>query len=467
MSTQYADDVSLGQAIFGEVPLGDARRTKSLVTTFDRLRRHPGGTLPDKLSSPADLKALYRLCRCEVVTHAVLVAAMRAYTLEQIATHQGPILVIHDWTELDFTSLKSLAEHLGQIGNGHYQGYVCHNVLAVDPSTGDVLGLLDQILHRRDEVPEDETLTESRNRETRESLLWVKGTVHLPADPRLIDVADQGASTFEFLEHEFKSGRRFVIRNPKTRKCYPGHVATGKFRYLKAYVESLPELERFTMSVQPQAKRKARKDALFIVRGGPVLVLPPHAKCGHHGDDPLPLYVVYVCEAEPPKGEKRLEWMLLTNEPVHTGSDAWRVVGWYERRWVVEEYHKAMKSGCQIEDLQFSYVDRLQPAIALLSALALTLLNLRDVSRRKNLQDKPATDLFDREYVDVLSLRRYREKRDDLTVEEFFLALARLGGHQNRKCDHRPGWLIIWRGWTKLQLMLDGYELAKKKCGQT
>jgi hypothetical protein len=198
-----------------------------------------------------------------------------------------------------------------------------------------------------------------------------------------------------------------------------------------------------------------------------VVRLSPHAKCGHHGDDPLPLYVVYVREEEPPKGEKRLEWMLLTNEPVLTYDDAWRVVQWYERRWVVEEYHKALKTGCQIEDLQFNYVDRLQPAIALLSALALTLLNLRDVSRSKELQARPATDPFAREYVQVLSLRRYRERRDDLTVQDFFLALARLGGHQNRKRDKRPGWLILWRGWTKLQLMLDGYELAKEKCGHT
>jgi hypothetical protein len=467
MPTQYADDISLGQAIFGEVPLGDSRRTDRLVATFDRLRRHPGGTLPDKLSSPADLRALYRLCSCELVTHAVLVAAMRAYTLEQIAAHKGSVLVVHDWTEPDFTTLKTLEKHLGQIGNGRYRGYVCHNVVAIDASTGQVLGLLDQILHCRDEVPKKESLDKKRNRKTRESLLWVKGTAHLPADRRLIDMADQGASTFEFLEHESKSGRRFIVRNGKSRKCYPGHKATEEFQYLKPYVESLPDLQRFTMSVQPQKKRKARKEAWFTVRGGPVLVLPPHAKCGHHGDDPLPLYVVYVREEEPPKGEKRLEWVLLTNEPVHTGTDAWRVVTWYERRWVVEEYHKAMKTGCQIEDLQFSFVDRLQPAIALLSALALTLLNLRDVSRSKELQDKPATDLFDREYVEVLSLRRHREKRDDLTVEEFFLALARLGGHQNRKCDHPPGWLIIWRGWTKLQLMLDGYELAKKKCGQT
>jgi hypothetical protein len=466
MPSQYAAEAVLGQTLFGATPLGDERRTKRLVATFERLRRHPGGTLPDKLSSPADLKALYRLCHCEAVTHAVLIAAMRAYTLTRIAAHDGPVLVIHDATELDYTSLNSLAQQVGQIGNGFYRGYICHNVLAVAAATGEVLGLLDQILHCRDEVPDDETLSELRERDTRESLLWLKGTAHLPTDARLIDVADQGASTFEFLEHETNGGRRFVIRNGKTRKVYAGHAAVGPTHYLKPYVQSLPELGRFTMDVQPQKGRRARKAATFTLRGGPVLVLRPHARCGRHGDAPLPMYVVYVCEEQPPKGETPIEWMLLTNEPVQTLDDAWRVTSWYERRWIVEEYHKALKTGCGIEDLQFTHVERLQPAIALLSAVALTLLSLRDASRRLEVQTQPATTLFPIEYVEVLSIRRYGKQRRDLTVRDFFFALARLGGHQNRKRDHPPGWLVLWRGWTKLQLMLDGYLAAQqKRCG--
>ena len=205
MSSPYAPQESLGQAMLGHAELGDARRTGRVVAVFDQLCRHPGGTLPDKLSSPADLKALYRLCACEAVTHAALVAALRLYTLTRIAAHTGPVLVIHDATELDYSSLASLALDLGQIGEGHGRGYICHNVLAVDAATGEVLGLLDQILHRRDEVPEDETLAEHRDRETRESLLWVKGTAHLPGNVQLIDVADQGAGTFEFLEHNLRA----------------------------------------------------------------------------------------------------------------------------------------------------------------------------------------------------------------------------------------------------------------------
>jgi hypothetical protein len=466
MSRDTAEDC-LGQAMFGHAELGDQRRTARLVTTFERMCRHPGGTLPDKLASPADLKALYRLCRCPSVTHAALIAALRVYTRGRIAAHNGPVLIVHDATELDYTTLHSLSENLGQIGTGTHRGYLCHNSIAVAADTGEVLGLFDQKLHCRDEVPKHETLAEHRDRETRESLLWLKGTEHLPDDPKLIDVADQGASTFEFLERETHSGRRFVIRDGKKRKVYAGHEAVGRQQYLKPYAQSLPELGRFTMDVQAQKGRAARSQAEFAIRGGPVLLLRPHAKCGHHGDDPLPLYVVHVIEVSPtPRGEKPIEWTLLTNERVRTHDDAWRVVGWYERRWIVEEYHKALKTGCRIEDMQFTAVERLQPAIALLSAVALTLLNLRDASRRPDARTRHATTLFAREYIDVLSIWRHRQVRRDWSVHEFFFALARLGGHQNRKRDHRPGWLVLWRGWMKLQCMVDGYHAAtSKKCG--
>lgn len=468
MSAPYETEVSLGQAIFGHAQLGDQRRTARLVETFDLMRRHPGGTLPDKLASPADLRAFYRLCDCEDVTHAAVIEAARQHTLTRIAACPGAVLLVHDATELDYTSLLSLADDLGQIGIGQGRGYICQNVLAIEAETGEVLGLVDQILHHRDEVPDAETLTEHRERKTRESLLWVRGTEHLPADAKLIDVSDQGSDTFEFLEHEFKSGRRFVVRACKVRQVYAGHEAVGPRRYLKEYAHSLPELGRFTMDVQAQRGRAARKDAEFIVRGGAVLVCPPHAKHGHHGDQPLPLYVVQVTEVAPPAGEKAIDWMLLTNEAVPTLEDAWRVTSWYELRWIVEEYHKAKKTGCQIEDMQFTTTARLEPAIALLSVVAVTLLNLRDASRRPDASTRRASTLFAAEYVEVLSLWRYREVRAGWSVHEFFYALARLGGHQNRKRDHRPGWLVLWRGWTKLQAMLDGYDAAQqKRCGKT
>lgn len=471
MTLQMNGKETLGEAMFGSAELGNRRRTARLVRTFDQLRRHPGSTLPNKLASPPDLKALYRLMDRPEVTHEAVMAPLRTYTLKNIAALEGPILLIHDATELDYTDHPSLAENLGQIGSGLGRGYICQNVLAVDPQTRSVLGLMDQILHCRDEVPEKETMAEHRARATRESLLWIRGTRHLPRDRRLVDVADQGADTFEFLEHEYHSGRTFVIRVYKPRVVQGDHEGKGPKRYLSEYVHGLPELGRFTLDVQSHRKRNApfrsaRTEAEFVVRGGAVLVHPPHAKCGEHGNDPLPLYAVLVTEVHPPKGEKPIEWLLLTNEPVIGFEDAWRVAGWYECRWVVEEYHKGMKTGCGVEELQFTTVARLQPAIVLLSAVALTLLDLRDASRRDDATMRPAMTVVHGDYVAVLTAWRYGEIRAAITVHDFYYALARLGGHQNRTHDKRPGWLVLWRGWVKLQAMLDGYLAARRKrCG--
>lgn len=110
MSFSYAECETLGWAMFGHAELGDRRRTVRLATTFDRMRQHPGGTLPDKLASPPNLKALYRLCRQEQTTHAALIEAIRAFTLRNAAAHEGTILLIHDATELDYTGCASLAD---------------------------------------------------------------------------------------------------------------------------------------------------------------------------------------------------------------------------------------------------------------------------------------------------------------------------------------------------------------------
>ena len=98
----------------------------------------------------------------------------------------------------------------------------------------------------------------------------------------------------------------------------------GPRSMLQEYASRPPELGRFTMDVQAQrgVKRGSRQNS--SVRGGPVLVCPPHAKCGHHGNDPLPLFVVRATEVNPPAGEKAIDWTLLTNDAVENFDDAWR-----------------------------------------------------------------------------------------------------------------------------------------------
>jgi hypothetical protein len=144
--------LSFAQANFGQVNLGDKRRTDRLVQSVEDMCRHPGGTLPDKLNQPADLRGFYRLMNQPEVTHTVLMDGHTGQTRRLItALGGGTVLLLHDATELDYTSKKSLQGHLGQIGQGTRQGYICHNSLAVRADTGETLGLSSQILHRRQE----------------------------------------------------------------------------------------------------------------------------------------------------------------------------------------------------------------------------------------------------------------------------------------------------------------------------
>ena len=474
---------SFGEVNFGNTKLGDTRRTRRLVQVANLMQRRPGGSLPQKIRSPKDLRAFYRLMNSDGVTHEVILQAHREVVLASIEQMDSPVLVLHDATELDYTNHHSL-EDLGQIGNGHHRGYIAQNSLAVDPNTREVVGLLGQVLHHRVRVPKKEGTAKKRERESRESRLWLTGTEPLPASWQLIDVCDQGADTFEFLEHEFNSGRRFVIRAAHNRAIWIGHdeAATCESGLLRDFARELPEAGTWTLRVtskietktskkkgKKKGKKRKARDANMAVAFAPVQIKAPHQKRGNHGDDPLLVWVVRVWEVDPPEGEERLEWFLLTNEPVETFEDAYRVVGWYECRWIVEEYHKGMKTGCKIESLQFTTEAGLKPTIALLSIVTLTLLNMRDASRRADAKTRKATEFISADYVTVLSGWRHGKERLDWSVYDFMYALARLGGHQNRKSDHPPGWQTIWEGWKELQAMACGAEVMEsmERCGKT
>jgi hypothetical protein len=458
---------SFGEIHFGAARLGNKARTRRLVMLADQLTRHPSGTLPQKLRDPAALQATYRLMNCDEVTHATVLAPHREETLLRIAEHTGPLLVICDGTELDYTTITSL-QNLGQIGNGECgrRGYICQNCLVVDPQTRQAIGLVNQILHVRADAPRGETKEQSRCRPSRESRVWPDGTRDLPGDRRLVVVCDRGGDTFEELEHEQRSGRRFVIRSRYNRCVLTSHEGRGREQHLESTLRRQSVVGAFTLEIPATASRAVRT-AKLQVSFAAVRLMPPKQKRGEYGDQPLAVWAVRVWEPDPPRGADGLEWILLTNEPVNSLEDAWRVIEWYECRWVVEEYHKALKTGCNIEELQFCDESRLEPMIALLSVVALTLLNLRDASRRPDAKTLPARALVSQEYVDVLSLWRHKEVRPKWSLHDFFQAVARLGGHQNRKHDKQPGWQVLWRGWTTLQLLLVGAhaERRRKKVG--
>jgi hypothetical protein len=384
----------------------------------------------------------------------------------------GVTLVLHDTTELDYSGLKSI-EDLGSIGGDLNRGFLCHNTLAYDPQQREVLGLANQILHRRrckrkkkGAKKKREGVKQKRERLDRESRLWVRGAeaVGSAPDERLwVHVADRGADTFEFLAHlEQRKKQGFVVRSCSKRVIRQGHDESDPKGDLKAYARSLPRAGSQVVTVSAKPGCPAR-EATVSVGYAPILLMPPHVRRGEYEKKPLTMWVVYVCEDNPPKGVTPLEWTLLTNVSVKTEEHAWERVEWYRSRWVLEEYHKAQKTGCAIEEMQFETRQALEPMIALLSVVAITLLNLREAARRPDAKERPASDVVDKQYVHVLSCWRHGKSLPEWSVHDFFMALARLGGHQNRKCDDRPGWVVLWRGWTDLQYMVDGAEATRSR----
>lgn len=468
-----APALTFGQRHFGHLELGDKRRSARLPRLVDAMCRHPGGTLPQKLSEPADLRSLYRLVNTPEVTHEAVMKAHYQTTrgkIEQTVSAGHTVLIVHDATELDYSSKTTLVPQLGQIGQGTNRGYICHNSLAIRADTKEVLGLTSQILHHRADVPRKETVKQRRERENRESRLWVQGARRSAVESapgRVVDVSDSLSDTFEYMAFEIGAKRSFVLRARENRKLV--RPINGQ-QYLFDAIRTRQAADAWESKIPSGPGRTARTASLRI-SFTPVEMNVPGKRTGDYPDEPLSLWAVRIWEPHPPREIDPLEWILLTNVEVSTVEQARTHGEWYQARFVIEEYHKRMKTGCGIEELQLTEVQRLEPAIGILSVLTTQLLQLRDAARSPDAEERDAGEVVDTDYIDVLKMQYAKRLRGPVSVKEFYMHVARLGGHQNRKGDGFPGWLTLWRGWMKLESMTQGYRLAKrnfhKTCAQT
>lgn len=468
-----APALTFGQQHFGHLELGDKRRSARLPRLVDAMCRHPGGTLPQKLSEPADLRSLYRLVNAPQVTHEAVMKTHFQVTREKIdqtVSAGHTVLIVHDATELDYSSKTTLVPHLGQIGQGTNWGYICHNSLAIRADTKEALGLTSQILHHRADVPKGETTKQRRERENRESRLWVQGARQSGIASTLgmvVDVSDSLSDTFEYMAFEIGAERSFVLRARENRKLV--RPINGQ-QYLFDAVRTRHSLESWELTIPCGPVRTAQTASLRI-SFTPVEIHVPGKRTGEYPDEPLSMWAVRIWEPHPPRNVDPLEWILLTNVEVSTVEQARERGEWYKARFVIEEYHKGMKAGCSIEELQLTDIHRLEPAIGILSVLTTTLLQLRDAARAPDAHERAASEVVNADYLDVLKMQYAKRLRGPVSVKEFYMHVARLGGHQNRKSDGFPGWLTLWRGWMKLESMTQGYRLAKRKfhktCAQT
>jgi len=133
------------------------------------------------------------------------------------------------------------------------------------------------------------------------------------------------------------------------------------------------------------------------------------------------------------------------------------ILDWYTCRWVIAEYHKCLKTGCSIEQRQLATAQGLLAILGFLAIVAVRLLQLRTLSR--SMPESPA-----RQFVPPLLLKVLVAKLElpnsEMTMHQFWRAIARLGGFIGRQGDGEPGWQTLWCGWQRLQDLSWGASLV-------
>ena len=171
--------------------------------------------------------------------------------------------------------------------------------------------------------------------------------------------------------------------------------------------------------------------------------------------------MILVEELDPPDEVKQpIRWLLATTLPIETFEQAQQAVQWYSYRWLIERFHFTLKSGCRIEGLQLRSKDRLLKALATYSIVAWRLMSLTYQAR---LTPEASCEqvLHPKEWK--LLRRKFAPKnrsKKPPSLKRAMVWIAQLGGFLARKGDGDPGLKTIWRGLGKLQLLLEGAQLA-------
>jgi hypothetical protein len=473
METCLLQPTEWAQLEFSASDLGDARRSKRLVRVASALVQCPSGTLTQAFPDWAELKAAYRLFSNAKVSYEKILAPHCERT-RQSCTQPGEYLLIEDTSELDY-STHPHCQGLGQIGNEHGRGLLLHSTLVAQVNAWDldhcpevqVLGLAGQKCWARSDRshrPAKETQRQRFER-ARESQRWAQVLSQMPPRPQeatWIYLADREADVYETFQRCEQKQIDWIVRAQSKR------VMAEEDQSLFEAVAKAPVLGTFEMDLRARSEKSARVAQLEI-RAVEVSLRGAYRPGGTQAA--LRLTAVQACEIEPPASEEPVHWVLLTSLPAERFVQGRRIVARYAKRWMIEEFHKALKSGAHVEKSELETAERLKALLAVLAVVAVRLLNTKLVARCDP-QRPVDVESFGREAVQILTAR-FGEPAGGWKHGSLLIAIARLGGFLARRGDGHPGWTTIWRGWQRLMTMVDGVlslekkfaEIGTKRCG--
>jgi hypothetical protein len=390
----------------------------------------------------------------ERIEQAALVAGQRAACVERIAARgAGVVLLIQDTTDFAF-SHHPQTRGLGPLENGHMQGFWAHSTLAVS-AEGVPLGLWAQQVWVREAASTGQRQRRhARAFEDKESYKWVMGLPDLAAVPevtQVITVCDREAHIYEFLDAVVAQGAEYIVR------ASHGRSTTLEGAEVFAAVAQWPVQQGYTLTLKRRPDRDEREAQVELRFGTVTLQAPKRAQADRAT---LTVQVVEVVEPDPPAEHEAVHWLLLTSLPVTTLAQAQQIVAWYTYRWLIERFHYVLKSGCKLEDRQLQTQPRLERLLGVFNLVAWRLLWLTYQAR----QTPDATCLVALEEDEWQALYAHHHHTLHLpptppTLHEAVRMVALLGGFLGRTRNGEPGVKVLWRGWTRLQDIVDTWRL--------
>src|SRR6266700_1627566 len=346
------------EATFGGVHLGDERRRRRAVAIAEAIAQQPQASLPRQMQEPGALQAVYRFVQNPHVSYEQLIGPHLQQTREA-AGQQSQVLLIQDTTDLDYHAHPTTTG-LGPIGSGSHQGFLLQTVLAVLPESREVLGIAQQEAFLRQPAPKGETKRQRQERE-RESQVWERSIQALGSPPvgvQWIHVGDRGSDIFPFLSLCRQLGCDFVVRAAQDR-CVDLLVEQA----------DTPVAPR-SHHARPAAQAEKALHLFEVVHGW---AAQGQQELELESTQQYPKRVAHLCiswgavRLLPPRAQESLEWVLLTSVPTRTSVHAWQRVGWYRVRWIVEDLHQGLKTGCRVEQRQLQTYEGLRTLLGVLS----------------------------------------------------------------------------------------------------
>lgn len=441
---------------FGTARLGDARRTRRLVQIASGAASAVGAALSG-VCGKSGAQTVSRLLDCSEATLESVTKPHVIETTKRCLGH-GRVLAIQDTTVLDFSTHTSV-EGIGPVSHlAHNRGLLMHSVLCVDENRVP-LGIMGLQIWARKDSERGSAKKVKRPALAKESRKWLIGLEQaqqlLSAAQRMLVVGDRESDLYALFVAPRRAGVDLLVRLAHNR-----NVVSDEYDSVREALASAIDLGTYEVEIPRQGSRPKRIARLGVRVARVRLSAPAWGRSSGMRAD-VDVSVVWARELQTPAVGKPLDWTLLTTEMVTSFETAVDMVRCYSARWVIEEFHRVLKSGCRVEQMQFDTVDRIKPAVGILAVVAWRVLYLTKYARSEPSPDVSVVASTDELEVMRRWLRLQGGKSTEIhTARDFYIAVARLGGFQGRKSDGMPGTKTTWQGLRNLEVLVLGYKLA-------